>query len=64
MVNFFTLDDGLSYTAVSLIESFGHGQEGEHKGETWIRFKDGRIFWISRPVGEVAEMLGSANLWY
>lgn len=64
MPNFLTLDDGLSYISISLVESFGNEHEEPHKGGTWIKLKDGKILRTSRPVSEVAEMLGSVNLWY
>jgi hypothetical protein len=64
MPNFFSVDDGLSFFSVSLVESFGHQSEEPNKGGTWIKLKNGHILQTSRPVGEVAEMLGSVNLWY
>jgi hypothetical protein len=64
MPNFFSVDDGLSFISVSLIDAFGHESEEPHKGGTWIRLKDGTVLRTSRLVDQVAEKLGSVNLWY
>jgi len=64
MPNFFSLDDGLSFISISLIDSFGYDHEEPNKGSTWIKLKDGNTLRTNRPVAEVAEMLGSVNLWY
>lgn len=65
-INFVTFDDGLTYVAISEIESFGYErEEGNYKGKTWIKLRDGRRFNSSWEVSEIAEKLGpTANLHY
>jgi hypothetical protein len=67
MPNFVTFDDGLSYVALSEIESFGHDRD-EGKGPdlgTWIKLRDGRTIRTPWDVSKVAELLGPvANLHY
>lgn len=61
MPNFVTFDDGLTYIAISEIESFGH----ENEGGTLIKLRNGRTLHSSWKVEEIAEKLGPcANLHY
>jgi hypothetical protein len=65
MPNFVTFDDGLSYISISDIAAFGHEDEGEHKGGTWVRLQDGHVMRVRWDVSEVAKRLGpTANLHY
>lgn len=65
MPNFVTFDDGQSYISISDIESFGGEREGDFKGGTWIRLRNGHIMQTQWEVSKVAEMLGpTANLHY
>jgi hypothetical protein len=63
MPNFVTFDDGMSYIAISQIESFGIDKTDESRRTLFV-LKDGRKIHMSRPVSECAEMLSSVNLWY
>jgi len=65
MPNFVTFNDGVSYVPISDIESFGRQDEGEYKGGTWVKLKDGNTEYTKWKVGEVAKRLGpTANLHY
>jgi hypothetical protein len=65
LINFVTFDDGLNYVAISEIESFGHEYEGDFKGGTWIKLRNGDTLRSSWRVAEIAEKLGpTANLHY
>jgi hypothetical protein len=65
MPNFVTFDDGLSYVPISDIESFGHEAEGDFKGGTWVKLRNGHTVRTRWEVSEVAEKLGPvANLHY
>ena len=60
-----TFDDGLSYVAISEIDSFGFEHEGDNKGGTWIKLKNTHVVHSQWRVEEVAEKLGPvANLHY
>ncbi len=65
MPNFVTFDDGLSYIPIADIESFGHEEEGDFKGGTWVKLRNGHTVRVRWSVGEVAKRLGpTANLHY
>jgi hypothetical protein len=65
MPNFVTFDDGLSYVSISDIDSFGHEEEGNFKGGTWVKPRNGHVMRVRWEVSEVAKMLGpTANLHY
>ena len=60
-----TLDDGESYIAISEIESFAYDSNGNPKGGTVIKLRNGREIRSSWDVSTVAEKLGpTANLHY
>lgn len=63
--NFVTFDDGLSYWAIAEIHSFGHESDGENKGGTWIKLRNGHTVYSAWKVDQIAELLGPcANLHY
>jgi hypothetical protein len=62
MVNFFSIDDGLSYLAVRQISSITSESRAGHSF-TVITLLDGTRLDTHRPIREVAEALGSVNLW-
>jgi hypothetical protein len=65
MPNFVTFDDGLNYVSISEIESFGYEHDGENKGGTWIKLRNGHTNHSSWSVEKIAEFLGPvANLHY
>lgn len=65
MPNFVTFDDGLKYISIAEIESFGFESEGEFKGQTWIRLRNGHTIRTQWGISKVAELLGpTANLHY
>jgi hypothetical protein len=65
MPNFVTFDDGLNYVSISEIESFGHEQNGNPKGGTWIKLRSGHTMHSQWDVSTMAEKLGPcANLHY
>ena len=63
MINFVSFDDGMSYINISQITSFGI-EEREGNRLTVVHLSDGAKRYTSRPIGELAEMLGSVNAWY
>jgi hypothetical protein len=65
MPNFVTFDDGVSYVAISEIQSFGCDGSEDNKGGTVIKLRNGRELHSQWRVEDVAEKLGpTANLHY
>jgi hypothetical protein len=63
MPNFVTFDDGLNYVAIADIESFGYQHDGDFKGGTWVKLRNGHTVRVQWEVSE--EKLGPiANLHY
>ena len=65
MPNFVTFDDGLSYVAISEIESFSYDESETNKGGTVIKLRNGHEWHSHWSIEEVAKRLGpTANLHY